>query len=214
MELILIPAGHFMMGDNQKRRVDISQPFYLGKYAVTQTQWEAVMGNNPSHFKGPDRPVENISWEDAQVFIQKLNEREGVSHYRLPTEAQWEYACRAGSITVYYFGNDATKLGDYAWYDANSGHSTHPVGQLQPNAWGLYDMHGNVREWCQDWYDANLVSAAVDPQGLSTGADRVIRGGSWSLSAWRVRSTCRGAERPAFRYVNLGFRCSSSVPSK
>jgi formylglycine-generating enzyme required for sulfatase activity len=160
LELVLIPAGSFMMGDengynNEKlvHKVNITKPFYLGKYEVTQEQWEAVMGNNPCHFKGPKNPVEQVSWNDCQKFLEKLNEKVGGGRFSLPTEAQWEYACRAGSTTKYCFGNDKSGLGEYAWYDESegdktrsAGDQTHPVGRKKPNAWGLYDMHGNVGE--------------------------------------------------------------------
>jgi len=163
MEFVLIPAGTFTMGspdsdsnayDHEKpaHQVTISEPFYMGKYEVTQAQWKAVMGENPSRFKGDDHPVENVSWEDVQQFIQKLNAKEGKEACRLPTEAEWEYAARAGTTTIYSFGNNASQLGNYAWYDENSGNTTHPVGDKPPNPWGLYDMHGNVWEWVQDWY--------------------------------------------------------------
>jgi formylglycine-generating enzyme required for sulfatase activity len=223
MEFVLIPAGTFMMGspdsdpdalDREKpaHQVTQSQAFYLGKYPVTQAQWEAVMGANPSAFKGADRPVENVSWDDVQAFMQKLNEREGVDHYRLPTEAQWEYACRAGSSTRYYFGDDAARLDDYAWYEENSDHQTHPVGQKHPNAWGLYDMHGNVWEWVQDWYGGYTANPVTDPIGPTTGAvRRVVRGGSWLVTARFARSAYRlGRPPPGGRVGRLGFRCLSS----
>ena len=132
----------------------ITKPFYLGKYEVTQEQWEAVMGSNPSHFKGPKNPVEQVSWDDCQQFLVKLNAKSGGqgSKFVLPTEAQWEYACRAGSTGKFCFGDDEKQLGEYAWYEANSGDKTHPVGEKKPNTFGLHDMHGNVWEWCQDWY--------------------------------------------------------------
>jgi formylglycine-generating enzyme required for sulfatase activity len=158
MEFVLIPAGSFLMGspdsdaeasNNEKppHRVTISQPFYLGKYPVTQAQWEAVMANNPSYFKGkPNCPVEHVSWDDVQVFLHRLNEREGSSGCRLPTEAEWEYACRAGTETPRYHPD----VNAVAWYAGNSNDQTWPVGQKLPNAWGLYDTLGNIWEWCYD----------------------------------------------------------------
>ena len=162
MEFVLIPAGKFMMGSDSGEsngkpvhEVRISKAFYLGKHEVTQGQWQKVMGNNPSIFKGDAiLPVENVSWEDVQEFIHKLNAKEGDTKYRLPTEAEWEYAARARTATIYSFGNDERQLGEYAWYFPNSGNKTHPVGQKKPNAWGLHDMHGNVWEWVQDCYDS------------------------------------------------------------
>jgi formylglycine-generating enzyme required for sulfatase activity len=214
MEFVLIPAGEFLMGSNDGRaderpvhKVGISQPFYLGRYTVTQAQWEAVMGNNPSCVKSdPNRPVDNISWEEVQKFIQWLNAREDGKSYRLPTEAEWEYAARAGSSTAYCFGNDESRLGEYAWYEANAGGQTHPVGQLRPNAWGLYDIHGNVWEWVQDWYEEYPAEAVTDPQGPSSGSDRVHRGGSWCNYARLCRSAHCDFDTPGFRYSYLGFR--------
>jgi formylglycine-generating enzyme required for sulfatase activity len=197
--------------------VTISQPFYLGKYPVTQTQWEAVMGNNPSEFKGnPNRPVEMVSWKDVQTFMRKLNERESGRVYRLPTEAQWEYAARAGTTTARY-ENDVDAI---AWYKANSSSVTHEVGQKLPNAWGLYDMLGNVWEWVQDWYAREYYrhSSIVDPQGPDAGAVRVNRGGSWHDDAQVVRAAFRfwsvPDDRLDDRFDDLGFRCSSSGPSR
>jgi formylglycine-generating enzyme required for sulfatase activity len=221
MEFVLIPAGTFMMGspdsdpdafpiEKPVHQVTLSQAFYLGKYPVTQAQWEAVMGTNPSQFKGADRPVENVSWDDVQAFMQKLSEREGGDHYRLPTEAQWEYACRAGSSTRYHFGDDAAQLGNYAWYYQNSDNQTHPVGQKQPNAWGLYDMHGNVWEWVQDWYGAYTSNPVTDPISPTSGARRVFRGGDWGNAARYVRAANRSAYEPGNRVGDLGFRCLSS----
>jgi formylglycine-generating enzyme required for sulfatase activity len=157
MEFMPIPAGTFMMGSNDGRddekpvhQVIISRQFYLGKHEVTQAQWEAVMGSNPSHFTGdPNRPVENVSWNDVQEFIGKLNEREGNSKHRFPTEAEWEYAARAGSTTAFSFGESAILFHKYGWFNENSGGTTHAVGQLRTNPWGLYDMHGNVWEWVE-----------------------------------------------------------------
>src|SRR5262249_24141391 len=169
MPFFRTPGGEFLMGsadgygdERPVHTVRISQPFYLGQYAVTQGQWQAVMGSNPSQFTGdPNRPVETVSWEDVQEFIRRLHAREGGATYRLPTEAEWEYAARAGSTTAYGFGDDPRQLSEYAWYSENAGRQTHPVGQLKPNAWGLYDMHGNVWEWVQDWYGPYTAGAAV-----------------------------------------------------
>ena len=216
MEFVLLPAGTFQMGsddsdayDDEKpvHTVHITQPFYLGKYEVTQGQWQAVTGNNPSNFKGdPNRPVESVSWDDVQEFIRRLNSREGGATYRLPTEAEWEYAARAGSQTRWSFGDEASQLGRYAWYDGNAGRQTHPVGQLQPNPWGLYDMHGNVWEWVQDWYGSYASGAAVDPAGPASGSGRVYRGGGWDFTARGCRSANRGVDEPGFRLDSLGFR--------
>ncbi len=223
LELVLIPAGEFMMGspdsdkdadadDKPQHRVWISKPFYLGKFLVTQEQWEAVMGNNPSHFKGPKNPVESVSWGDCQLFLDKLNGKVGGGKFQLPTEAQWEYACRAGSKTRYCFGDDETRSGDYAWYDKNSGDKTHPIGERKPNAWGLYDMYGNVCEWCQDWYGDYKESPAADPTGPATGSSRVIRGGSWNGPTRLSRSPRRIRRGPVDRYGYLGL-CVSLVPA-
>jgi formylglycine-generating enzyme required for sulfatase activity len=220
MEFVLIPAGTFQMGTNDSdansneqpaHTVRITRPFYLGKYEVTQGQWQAVMGNNPSRFTGdPNRPVENVSWEDVQEFVRRLNSREGGATYRLPTEAEWEYAARAGTTTRWSFGDDASQLGRYAWYEGNAGGQTHPVGQLQPNPWGLYGMHGNVWEWVQDWYGTYTSGTAVDPAGLSSGSTRVNRGGSWNNTARNCRSANRNDDTPGNRNDNLGFRLLST----
>jgi len=213
MEFVLIPAGTFQMGSNDGNdekpvhTVRIMQPFYLGKYEVTQGQWQAVMGSNPSKFTGdPNRPVENVSWDDVQEFIRRLNSREGGATYRLPTEAEWEYAVRAGTTTRWSFGDDARQLGRYAWPEENAGGYTHPVGQLQPNPWGLYDMHGNVWEWVQDWYGSYTSGTAVDPAGPSSGSDRVYRGGSCYGLARECWSALRRGAAPGNRYNALGFR--------
>jgi formylglycine-generating enzyme required for sulfatase activity len=160
------------------------------------------MGSNPSYFEGTDRPVEQVSWSDAQQFLEKMNERHDGYRYRLPTEAEWEYAAR-GPTT----GADAGSLDAMAWYDTNSGRQTHPVGQKQPNAWGLYDMHGNVWEWVQDWYGNYSSAEQVDPTGPSSGTDRVLRGGSWYNRAEYSRVSFRYSYEPSVMYVNFGFRC-------
>jgi formylglycine-generating enzyme required for sulfatase activity len=209
-QFVLIPAGEFLMGsengDSNERpihRVWISRDFEMGKYPVTQAQWEAVMGSNPSHFNGADRPVEKVSWNDVQRFIDKLNQWDSKYQYRLPTEAEWEYACRAGST-----GDYAGDLEAMAWYFDKSGDGTHPVGQKQPNAWGLYDMHGNVWEWVQDWYDSGYYaqSPAADPQGPTSGSHQVLRGGGWDGYAQNCRSAARDSGSPADRYGSLGLR--------
>ena len=218
LEMVLIPAGEFLMGtpgasgDEQQHRVRISKPFYLGKFLVTQDQWQAVMGNNPSRFKGPKNPVEQVSWDDCQQFLDKLNAKSGPGRgkFQLPTEAQWEYACRAKSTSQYCFGDDEARLGEYAWYGNNSGSKTHPVGERKPNAWGLYDMHGNVWEWCQDWYDGGYYAKSPmdDPAGPTTGSDRVYRGGGWDYPARYCRSAFRHGLVPGIRDRDLGFRVS------
>ena len=180
MKLALIPSGKFMMGspkdekdrlDNEgpQREVTISKAFYMGVYAVTQEQYERIMGENPSYFKGGQNPVETVSWDDAVEFCKKLSQKSSKA-VSLPTEAQWEYACRAGSTTRFSYGDDDDKLGDYAWYGKNSGSKTHPVGQKKPNAWGLYDMHGNAWQWCSDWYADTYANAnKTDPTGPAFG---------------------------------------------
>ena len=223
MEFILIPSGSFMMGSDPNfgnnhrdesplHKVSISQPFYLGKYEVTQAQWVAVMGNNPSKFKGRNNPVETVSWHDTQEFITRLNAKEKHARYRLPTEAEWEYAARAGTSTTYFFGDDKNALSGYAWYHDNASDATRPVGQKQPNAWGLYDVYGNVREWVQDWYEEKYYanSPETDPQGPPSGKQRVDRGGSWGFNAMFCRSAFRGDVLPDSRMGYLGFRLALS----
>jgi formylglycine-generating enzyme required for sulfatase activity len=224
MKLKLIPAGEFLMGSpesdksaipNEKpqHKVRITKPFYLGVTEVTQEQYEKVMGKNPSNFKGPANPVENMSWDDAVEFCKRLSAKEGKT-YRLPTEAEWEYACRAGTTTEYSFGDDAASLGEYAWFVGNSERETHPVGQKKPNAWGLRDMHGNANEWCQDWYGEYSSDAVTDPPGDDGGSFRVGRGGSWSLPARLCRSAYRYGRAPGFRLYVLGFRVARSLSSE
>ena len=207
MELVLVPAGEFMMGDGKtSHRVRITQPFYMGKYEVTQAQYERIMGKNPSKWKGSDLPVEQVSWNDATEFCRKLLQKTG-SEVRLPTEAEWEYACRAGSTTRFCFGDSDNGLGDYAWYSGNTGRKTHPVGGKRANAWGLHDVHGNVSEWCADWYGKYPSGAVSDPTGPASGGFRVVRGGSW----FNGGPLCRSAFRLTLRAPNLancffGFR--------
>jgi formylglycine-generating enzyme required for sulfatase activity len=223
LEMVKIPAGSFLMGspDNDKsaygdekpqHRVNL-QEFYLGKYPITQEQYQAIMGNNPSHshFKdNPKNPVDNVNWNDAQKFCQKLSEKTG-KKYRLPSEAEWEYACRAGTQTCYYFGDNREVLGEYAWYKENSGSKTHPVGQKKPNNWGLCDLHGNVWEWCEDgWHDSyenSPKNGTAWNDNHSQSENRVIRGGSW----FNYPRNCRSAFRSCvdLRYDHFSFRVVS-----
>ena len=223
MEFVGIPPGEFLMGSTSRHasireqpvtRVRISKGFYLGKYEVTQDQWQAVMGNNPSSFKdcGGNCPVAKVSWEEVQVFIGRLNARTGGGKYRLPTEAEWEYAARAGTTSDTYagditqpFGNDPV-LNGIAWYDENSGLRTHPVGQKAPNGWGLHDMLGNVWEWVGDWYGDYPGGAVTDPSGPGSGSERVVRGGGWFDGAGDCRLAYRDWGSRGYRGGDLGFR--------
>ena len=243
MKLKLIPAGSFLMGatpddteaekdEKPQHKVTITRPFYLGVYEVTQYEYKQVMNDNPSNFKDSELlPVEQVSWLDAVKFCNTLSEREqrqryykiedktvtvlGGNGYRLPTEAEWEYACRApqnpGRATKYAFGDDETDLINYAWFDKNSGMKTHPVGQKKPNHWGLYDMQGNVWEWCQDFYtDAYYsLSPETDPPGPAPAPNRVFRGGSWPDEPWYCRPAIRGRSTPEDRRYFLGFRVAA-----
>jgi formylglycine-generating enzyme required for sulfatase activity len=223
MKFVLIPAGTFKMGnpagepfrdkDERQHQVTISQPFYLQTTEVTQGQWRKVMGKNPSYFQqcGDDCPVEHVSWHDAQEFIKKLNRMEKTDKYRLPTEAEWEYACRAGSTSTWCFGDNEAKLGEYAWYRENSGSKTHPVKQKKPNAWGLYDMHGNVWGWVQDRYGDYPAGPVTDPTGSASGERRVLRGGSWCHNSRYTRSANRGFNNPVNRYYFIGFRVARAL---
>jgi len=225
-----IRPGTFMMGspssekgrykDEKQHQVTLTKGFYIGVTEVTQGQWKRIMGNNPSHFKncGEDCPVEQISWSDCKEFILRLNKREKTRRYRLPTEAEWEYACRAtsrsafanGQITEKDCGHDAN-LDKIGWYCGNSGKKTHPVAQKKPNSWGLYDMHGNVWEWCQDWHEKYPSLHLTDPKGPTSGSGRIFRGGGWNLSARRCRSAFRDSYSPHVRYKLLGFRLAREV---
>ena len=221
MEFVLIPAGVFLMGstpdeaghhgdEGPLRLVRITPPFYMGQHEVTQAQWQAVMGTNWSRFKGDDRrPVERVAWNDCQEFCRKLTQRLSDGRtVRLPSEAEWEYACRAGSPAAYSFGNDRSRLGTYAWYEGNSDMKTHPVGRKRPNAWGLYDMHGNVWEWCADAYHHSYDGAPTDGKAR-TGSDMdcpVIRGGSWNDSPRSLRAAGRAWIWPDATDGNGGLR--------
>ena len=219
MKLVAIPPGTFIMGspadeaaryDNEtQHKVTMTRGFFMGATSVTQAQWRAVMGTNPSHFKGDDLPVEQVSWDDAVAFCKKLSAKEGKS-YHLPTEAQWEYACRAGTTTPFNTGVDDSALTQTDWYGENSKGKTHPVGLKKPNAWGLYDMHGNVLQWCNDWYAEYPPGDATDPTGPPTGTGRVLRGGAWLLiysdSSQPTRSAHRDLVAPETRMNIIGFR--------
>ncbi len=240
MQFVLIPAGEFMMGshdspqevmqefglpepfveylknEHPQHRVRITKPFYLGKFEVTQEQWQAIMGTNPSFRKGAKHPVESVSWNDCQAFLRKLNEKLGKSGvtFGLPTEARWEYACRAGTSTRFSFGSDRKDLGEYAWYARTSGMKSHPVGEKKPNAWGLYDMHGNVEEWCADWYDTDYYgrSPESDPGGPADGISRVLRGGSfYGGTPDYFRCADRYHDHPGFHYYRYGFRVAGNL---
>jgi len=211
MELVLLPPGTFCMGSSDHgsderpvHEVTIKEGFYIGRYEVTQEIWQQVMGNNRSFFKGAKLPVEQVAWDEAQNFINKLNEREDGFVYRLPSEAEWEYACRAGTI-----GDYAGDLNDMAWYLDNSEKGTHPVGLKKPNAFGLYDMHGNVWEWCQDTYHQNYKGAPTDGSAWVEGGEpnsRVLRGGSWLYDATLQRSAYRYGFVQEHRSYSLGIR--------
>lgn len=210
LELILIAAGEFEMGDAVSKpvhKVSISRGFYLGKYPVTQAQYKKVMGQNPSHFKGADRPVEMVCYSDALDFCARAGKLTARA-FRLPTEAEWEYACRAGTKTTFNLGDNEAALDQGAWFEINSGAQTHPVGKKKSNAWGLYDMHGNVWQWCLDWHadDYYAKSPAVDPQGPEQGNSRSLRGGSWFHGSWICRSARRYGDTPANRDNRIGFR--------
>ena len=218
MEMIWCAPGTFMMGspasevgrfeDEPQHQVTITKGFWLGKFEVTQAQWKSVMGTNPSRFKGDSLPVETVSWSDCQIFLGKLHAFSGLP-VRLPTEAEWEYACRAGS-TGAVAGTGL--LGEMAWYDLNSENQTHEVGANKPNAWGFHDMHGNVLEWCSDWFGQPEVPgmATVDPKGPHAGSFRMMRGGCWFYFARDCRSAYRLKRDPDVRNSIYGFRVATS----
>lgn len=228
LELVWIPPGEFLMGspsdewgrdsvEHPQHTVRITRGFWLGKYEVTQAQWETVMGSNPSYFKGDGSlPVEQVSWDDCQEFLRKLNARVKGGRFRLPTEAEWEYACRSGTTTPFHFGDtistaQANYNGNYTHGAGSKGvyrEKTTPVGSFPSNAWGLHDMHGNVSEWCQDWYGPYPGGMVTDPAGPSSGSLRVHRGGDWLYGQWQCRSATRSRGAPQARSYGrtLGFR--------
>jgi formylglycine-generating enzyme required for sulfatase activity len=219
--MVSLPAGKFLMGSSESNyekpphQVKVNS-FAIGKYPITEAQYQAVMGTNTYYSKNnPQNPVENVSWNDAQAFCQKLSQITGKT-YRLPTEAEWEYACRAGTTTRYYFGDDDNQLGNYAWYSGNSNRTTHPVGQKKPNGWGLYDMSGNVYEWCEDdWHDSYAGApddgtAWIDNDNRSQ-SRKCLRGGSWGNGPDICRSANRIRGVPD-RLLNYGFRVACVSP--
>ena len=236
--MVLIPAGRFQMGDldqvDAKPHEVAVSAFFMDRTLVTQEQYEKVLGDNPSRWKSNRNPVEQVRWSDAVRFCNQRSMLEGLrpcydlktwqsdfnaDGYRLPTEAEWEYACRAGTTTAFFFGDSPSKLGEYAWFDKNSDGHPHPVGQNQPNPWGLYDICGNVWEWCNDFYrvDYYQESPRVDPKGPATGQTKVVRGGAWRFRAEHCRSGCRYNESPGyadvcFGYDIYGFRCVRKAP--
>ena len=239
-EMVLIPAGAFIMGDDTgdddekpAHKVQVSA-FYMDTRELTQKAYEALMEKNPSKIKQPENPVEQVDWYHAALYCNMRSLKEGLkacydpktlacdfeaSGYRLPTEAEWEYACRAGTQTKYSFGDDTSKLRAAAWFKGNVNQAPHPVGQKSPNPWGLYDMHGNVAEWCHDIYSETYYQKkeANDPRGPATGDKRVLRGGSWRTSEDGCRSTARNSENPRFADACFGsdaygFRCVKKAP--
>jgi formylglycine-generating enzyme required for sulfatase activity len=233
IKLVLIPKGKFMMGSLEterertpyetQRKVTISKNFYMGATEVTQAQWFAVMETNPSEYKGDELPVEQISWEETVDFCKRLSEmpeeKKAGRKYRLPTEAEWEYACRAGTTTPFHFGSQLN--GTQANFDGRRPYGTDTkgpylqetsaVGTYPSNEWGLHDMHGNVFEWCSDWYEEYPSGSVMDPSGPATGLNRVLRGGCWCYAAAHCRSAIRGRNGPSFRISYIGFRVALST---
>ena len=218
MEMVLVQPGTFVMGSAQGtvaeqpvRRVTLTRPYYIGRCEVTQAQWQTLMENNPSQTKGPHLPVHGVSWNDCRSFLQALRERTGKSGFRLPTEAEWEYACRAGSVSQYATGNAEDSLGTSSWYQANAGGNPHRVASCNPNAWGIHDMHGNVAEWCHDPFAPDYGKlGASDPvaRGSGAGQGHALRGGAWNDPAAAVASAVRRSRQlPHVRPATAGFRC-------
>ena len=232
-EMVLLPGGRFTMGDDKEPDATphevVVSAFYIDKHLVTQAEYQKVTGKNPSRWKADDNPVEQVRWSDAVRYCNARSRLDGLepcydlqtwecnfgaNGYRLPTEAEWEYACRAGADTAYCFGDGPSQLKDYAWFKDNSGSKPHPVGQKRPNLWGLYDMHGNVWQWCNDFYKVDYYqeSPQESPKGPKTGETKVVRGGAWKFSADSCRSGYRYNEDPGyvdacFGYDIYGFRC-------
>ncbi len=238
-EMVKLPGGRFSMGDENEidappHEVVIS-PFFMGKNLVTQEEYERVMGDNPSRWKAGKNPVEQVRWSDAVKYCNKRSELEGLepcydlqswqcnfaaNGYRLPTEAEWEYACRAGTKTAYYFGDSASKLPAHAWFEDNANGKPQPVGGKSPNPWGLHDMHGNVWQWCNDFYQVDYYQQAPekDPRGPEAGETKVVRGGAWKFSADSCRSGYRYNENPGYADVCFGYdiygvRCVRNAPA-
>ena len=214
--MVYVSGGTFTMGGTSEQGSDAESDekpthsvtlssCYICKYEVTQALWRAVMGSNPSNFKGDNLPVECVSWDDCQTFINRLNSYTG-RNFRLPTEAEWEFAARGGNYSRHYKYSGSNYISDVAWYDGNSGNRTHPVGTKQANELGLYDMSGNVWEWCSDWYGSYSSYSQNDPTGPNSGSSRVIRGGSWDYGAWSCRSSYRDYNAPGYRGYDLGLR--------
>ena len=241
-ELVLIPAGTFSMGSNAgaddarpAHKISISS-FWMDRHEVTQESYEDLMGVNPAKFEGDKNPVEMVRWTQAVKYCNARSRKEALTPcyneatwacdfsangYRLPTEAEWEYACRAGTTTAYAFGDDAQGLGNHAWFKGNASKKTHPVGGKKSNAWGLQDMHGNVAEWCHDFYAADYYASSPtqDPRGPASGTKRVVRGGSWASAPEKCSAWCRAADAPSLPDVCLGydiygFRCVRSAEKK
>jgi formylglycine-generating enzyme required for sulfatase activity len=231
MEFVRIHPGSFLMGSGEAefgraadegplRKVRISRSFFLGRFEVTQAQWKAVMGYNPSVFRlqpnADQLPADMISWNDAMAFVTKINQM-GIGRFRLPTEAEWEYACRAGTTTAYYWGDNGSQptLSKYAWGYSRAEGKSHPVGTLLPNAWGLYDMTGNVWEWCRDWFQRYDPSDTLDPRGPETGERKIYRGGSWYNEPEALRSANRHGHAPKGNGgLNAGFRLVMEIENE
>jgi len=221
MDFVLVPRGSFVMGgdagaadEKPAHRVVITRPFYLAKHPVTQQQWETLMGTNPSKFKEGKAPVEEVSWDECVEFLRKLDEHSPGPKFALPTEAQYEWACRGGATTKWFFGDDESALGEYAWFSSNAKGRTHAVAAKKPNAYGLYDMLGNVWEWCADWYGAYAADAQTDPVGPAGGVKRVYRGGSFGSKATTARPGARGQNAPEKRFESVGFRPARPVAAQ